>query len=101
MPKYVFIFNRLRKNILRQFIIANSLDFRKTHELPLLLKICIAKDPSFNRLTEDCEYLNTHYIETRYPVHWPTHFSKEEAEKSLQSTLMIGSFIKNKLEIDN
>lgn len=51
----------------------------------MLLKICMSKDPTFTKLAEDCEYLNTHYIETRYPVHRPTHFSHEEAEKSLQS----------------
>jgi hypothetical protein len=41
----------------------------------LLVKICLSKDPSFERIRDDCEFLNTFYIDTRYPVHWPTNFS--------------------------
>jgi hypothetical protein len=31
-------------------------------------------------LKEDCITLNTAYIETRYPVSWPTSYTKEFAE---------------------
>ncbi len=31
------------------------------------------------------EYLDTFYVETRYPVHWPTHFTLEEAERAHQA----------------
>ncbi len=32
-------------------------------------QICAAKDPSFEDLKEDCEFLNAYYVNTRYPVH--------------------------------
>ena len=64
----------------------------------MLLKVCQAKDPSFERLNGACEYLPTFYVEARYPVHWPTHFSREETEKALHSAETIRSFIKQKLE---
>lgn len=65
-----------------------------------LKKAGAAKDPSLKILTEECEYLNTFYIETRYPVHWPTKFSYEEALKAYKSAEKIFSFIKEKIKID-
>ena len=31
---------------------------------------------------DDCRFLNGFYIDTRYPVHWPTQYTKEEALKA-------------------
>ena len=92
-----FHFHQSAEKYLKAFIIANGLGFRKIHDLPLLFKQCRSKDPSFDILFDDCEYLATYYIETRYPVHWPTHFSKEEAEKAYRASENIRSFIKKKL----
>ncbi len=92
-----FHFNQSVEKYLKAFIIANRLEFRKIHDLHLLLKQCISKDASFSQLEDDCEYLATFYIETRYPVHWPTIFSKEEAEKAYRAANNVRVFIKKKL----
>jgi len=47
----------------------------------LLLNICKSKDPSLEELEADCEFLNAFYIDTRYPVHWPTHFSQGKPKR--------------------
>ncbi|MGB2929452.1 MAG: HEPN domain-containing protein [Desulfobacterales bacterium] len=93
-----FHFNQSAEKYLKAFIIANRLEFRKIHDLHLLLKQCKSNDPSFSQLEDDCEYLTTFYIETRYPVHWPTAFTKEEAEKAHRSANNIREFIKKKLQ---
>jgi HEPN domain-containing protein len=93
-----FHFNQSAEKYLKAFIIANSLEFRKIHDLHLLLKQCKSKDPSFFQLEDDCEYLATFYIETRYPVHWPTMFSKKEAEKAHRAAKNIRNFLKQKLQ---
>ena len=95
-----FHFHQTAEKYLKAYIVANGLEFRKTHDLPLLLKLCLTKDRSFEALNDDCEFLATFYIESRYPVHWPTHFSKEETEKAFQSAAAIRSFIKKKLSSD-
>jgi HEPN domain-containing protein len=92
-----FHFQQAVEKYLKSYIIANELEFLKIHDLPLLLKICLSKDPSFDQLREDCEYLTTFYVDTRYPVHWPTHFSPEETQKAFQSAEQIQSFVKSKL----
>ena len=61
-------FQQASEKYLRSFIIARELEFRKIHDLPLLLKISSSKDPSLEEIREDCEYLNPFYVDTRYPV---------------------------------
>jgi len=96
-PQICFHFQQATEKYLKAYIIANELEFLKIHDLPLLLKICLSKDPSFEQLREDCEYLTTFYVDTRYPVHCPTQFSLQETQKAFKSTERIRSFIKNKL----
>jgi HEPN domain-containing protein len=64
-----FHFQQAAEKYLKCYIIAQELEFRKVHDLPLLLKTCLSKDPSFEQPQEDCEYLTTFYVDTRYPVH--------------------------------
>lgn len=94
-----FHFEQSAEKYLKAYIIAHDLEFRKTHDLPLLLKLCETKDSSFKELSDACEYLTTFYIETRYPVHWPTHFSREETKSALGFAERIRSFIKKKLDM--
>jgi HEPN domain-containing protein len=92
-----FHFQQASEKYLKSFIIAQELELRKIHDLPLLLKICSSKDPSLEEIREDCEYLNPFYVDTRYPVHWPTNFSLHEAQKAHHSASRIRSIIKEKL----
>jgi len=94
-----FHFQQAAEKYLKAYIISRDLEFRKIHELPMLLKICLSKAPSFDDLEEECEFLNTFYVETRYPVHWPTHFSRDETEKAFQAAKAIQSFVKKKMSI--
>lgn len=63
-----------------------------------LINLCNTNDTSFKVLREYCEYLNGFYIETRYPVHWPTHYTKETAQKAQEASMYIGDFVKDKLK---
>lgn len=92
-----FHFQQAAEKYLKAYIIAHELEFRKIHDLPLLLRLCQSKDPSFEQLKDDCEFLTTYYVETRYPVHWPTNFSEKETQKAFQSASRIGSLLKEKL----
>jgi len=78
-----FHFHQSAEKCLKTFIISKGLPFSKIHDLVNLLKVCAGDDPTLASLKEDCITLNSAYIETRYPVHWPTDYSKETAEQSL------------------
>ena len=37
------------------------------------------------------------YIETRYPVHWPTNYTRETAEQFHTAAVNIARMVRNKL----
>jgi len=92
-----FHFHQAAEKYLKAFIIAHELEFRRIHDLPVLLGICLPEDPTLEELRDACEYLNAFYVETRYPVHWPTSFSREEATKALEAADQIRTAIKGKI----
>ncbi len=69
-----FHFHQAAEKYLKAYIIAHDLEFQKIHDLPILLKICMPKDPELQILLDDCKFLNRYYIDARYPVHWSTSF---------------------------
>lgn len=94
-----FHFHQAAEKYLKSFIIAWDLEFKKIHDLPVLLKPCVTKSPSLDIILEDCKFLNRFYIDTRYPVHWPTHYSKEEGLKAKTATEHIRDRVKSSLEL--
>ena len=92
-----FHFHQAAEKYLKAYVVAYDLDFRKLHDLLLLLKICATHDPAVEQLRAACEHLNAFYVETRYPVHWPTNFSGEEARRALQSAELIKAWVEGHL----
>ncbi|MFH1704101.1 MAG: HEPN domain-containing protein [Nitrospirota bacterium] len=93
-----FHFQQSAEKYLKAYIVAHGLEFKKTHDLHALLKTCTQKDTSLEQINADCEYLNTFYIETRYPVHWPTHFTEKEAVKAKSAAHRIRQWITSALD---
>ena len=92
-----FHFQQAAEKYLKAFIVAYDLEFEKIHNLIALLKICGKKDASLLSLMEQCELLNTAYIDTRYPVHWPTDYSKDKALKMQDATGEVAQVVKESL----
>ncbi len=92
-----FHFQQAAEKYLKAYIIGKGLTFQKVHDLVHLLKTCSGLDSAFTGLKEDCILLNTAYIETRYPVHWPTHYTKETAEQSCAAAVNIAGMVRNRL----
>ncbi len=92
-----FHFHQSVEKYFKAYIIANKLEFRRVHDLVWLAKHCLSQDATFDYVIEDSEYLNTFYIESRYPVQWPTDFSKNEATKAFHAAQNIRNFIIKKL----
>jgi len=93
-----FHFHQAAEKYLKAHIVAYDLEFEKIHDLPILLKICMQKDPNLQTSLEDCKFLNRYYIEARYPVQWPTRYDKKEAKKAELAAKHIRDSIKNKLK---
>jgi HEPN domain-containing protein len=93
-----FHFQQAAEKYLKAYIVAKELEFRKIHNLLILLKTCVEYDHSFDQLHEDCEILNRYYVDTRYPVHWPTHHTEDSATKAKDAADRIRNFVKEKLK---
>ncbi|MCG6536689.1 MAG: HEPN domain-containing protein, partial [Syntrophales bacterium LBB04] len=58
-----FHFQQAAEKYLKAFIVAKDLEFKKIHDLGLLLKMCMTVDTSLQNLRDDSEYLSAFYIE--------------------------------------
>ena len=92
-----FHFHQAAEKFLKTFIISRGLPFNKVHDLVNLLRVCTGNDQTLADLKEDCITLNSAYIETRYPVHWPTDYSKETAEQSLSAAQSIAFEVRKRI----
>lgn len=92
-----FHFQQASEKFLKAYIIFNRLEFGRVHDLVHLLRTCTAYDPTFADLKEDCILLNAAYIETRYPVHWPTNYSKETAEYAHAAATRIAEHVRGRI----
>ena len=90
-------FQQATEKYLKAYIVAYNLEFKKIHDLPELLRICLEKEPSFSSVSQECEFLTDYYIDTRYPVHWPAEVNQKETKEAKVSAEKIGNFVKNLL----
>lgn len=95
-----FHFQQSAEKYLKAYIVANELEFVKTHDLISLASICEAHNPSFSVIKEQCKFLNVFYIEPRYPVPWSRDVTADIVERANQAASEIGKFVKNLLGID-
>ncbi len=92
-----FHFQQAAEKYLKAFIVAKEIEFKRIHDLGLRLKMAARVDGSLEELKDDCEYLAAFYIEARYPVHWPTNFTRDEATKGLEAVRRIQGAIIERL----
>ncbi len=90
-------FQQAAEKYLKAYIIGKGLAFEKVHDLVHLLKTCSAIAPAFEELREDCILLNAPYIESRYPVHWPTNYTKETAAQARAAASNIARTVRHEL----
>lgn len=94
----MFSFSPGHRKISESLYLAFDLEFKKIHDLPVLLKSCLAIDSNLDLLLDDCIFLNRFYIDTRYPVHWPTRYNKDEALKAKKASENVRETLKNALK---
>jgi HEPN domain-containing protein len=93
-----FHYQQAAEKYLKAFIVAHELLFEKIHDLLILLSVCSRKEPTLTEMKNDCTFLNRFYINTRYPVHWPTNHTMDDAFSAQKAAQNIGNTIKKLLE---
>ena len=92
-----FHFQQAAEKYLKAIIVADDLEFQKIHDLLVLLKACSVRRLELASLMPDCKLLNRYYIDTRYPVHWPTDYSKEKAFQAQAAAISIRDTVKESI----
>lgn len=92
-----FFCQQAAEKILKGYLLEKKSSYPKTHDLTLLLKLCLKHDQNFQILQEDCFLLNPLYAEERYPFGPPIKFTKEKVEKILKACKEICKFVAEKL----
>ena len=88
-----FHFQQSAEKYLKAYIVAAELPFRLVHSLLELVKICKNHDLSAKEIEDACHYLNPFYIDTRYPVHWPTNYDKNIAREAKAATITVKNWV--------
>ncbi len=70
---------------LKGFLIKTTGELQEGHSLVKLCKKAVAYDKVLNDFIKDMAFVNTYYIETRYPAEDPLIVSKEDAEECIKS----------------
>lgn len=92
-----FHFHQAAEKYLKAYILAKGKTFRKIHNLKELVQVCISISPKLKQLLKPAAQLNPYYTETRYPIHWPIDFTRQEAQKAGQAAESIRNLVKKHL----
>lgn len=82
---------------LKGFLDFHDVEFAKIHSLIQLLDQCIAVDLKLESLKDNVVFLNTFYIETRYPGDYPS-FSIKDAKEAYLAALRVKEFVLGKIK---
>lgn len=84
------------EKMLKAYLTLKKIDFGKTHDLEVLLKLCIKEDRDFQNL--NIGDLTFYAVEVRYPEEFYTP-TLEEAKECFEIASKVKDFVFKKLEI--
>ncbi|MCX7838134.1 MAG: HEPN domain-containing protein [Anaerolineae bacterium] len=79
---------------LKAFLVSHEIDPPRTHNLIELLKLCSAKDGTFELLHPSLDLLNAYAVDIRYPGEFST---KDEARDAVKAMKHVREFVRSKL----
>lgn len=84
------------EKILKAFLSSKKIDFGRTHDLEILLKLCTEEDKDFKSL--DVGNLTDYAVEVRYPEEFYTP-TIVEAKECFEIAQKVKSFVLKKLKV--
>ncbi len=91
-----FVSQQMAEKCLKAFLVYTKKKYPKVHALEYLLTLCMESDPLFKELKEEAIFLDSLYMETRYPSDYP-EFSWKDAEDAFAAANKIKDFVMKKL----
>ena len=69
---------------LKGYLIYKSGRLYEGHSLVKLCKLAMKYENGFNRFLKDCSFVNSYYIETRFPAEEPMHVTNDEVVECIR-----------------
>ena len=82
---------------LKGYLVFKQTRINKTHDLELLVKLCIEIEQDFIALKEEVKQLNPYATDSRYPDDY-FKIDRTEVEEAILKTTKILNFVKKKIE---
>ncbi len=79
---------------LKAFLVSRHIEPPRTHNLIELLKLCVARDGTFEMIRPALESLNTYAVVIRYPG---TFATKEDARDAVKAARQVRNFMQSKV----
>lgn len=79
---------------LKGYLIAHSVSFRFVHDLIYLTQLCMAHDPTFEKLMPAIEILDEYGATTRYPMEGSVEPDIEAAKEAIRLTEQVATLVK-------
>ncbi|MBN2651511.1 MAG: HEPN domain-containing protein [Spirochaetales bacterium] len=84
------------EKLLKSFIVKNSGEIKKTHDLVEILKKCTEIDSEFEKLKQRCIDLTDYSVEIRYP--YPYEINDADMRKAIDDLEVLRAFVLAKVE---
>ncbi|MFH0727763.1 MAG: HEPN domain-containing protein [Pseudomonadota bacterium] len=81
---------------IKAFLVWHQIEFKKTHDIALLLALASKADPELSAILNDAEELTPYGAEYRYPGDYPD-VSAEDSEKTLRLATTARTEIRNRM----
>ena len=79
---------------LKGYLIAHSVPFRCVHDLIYLMQLCIARNPTFEKLMPAVEILNEYGATMRYPMEGSVETDIETAREAIRLAEQIATLVR-------
>ena len=91
-----FFIHQAVEKALKGYLIGNSWELEKTHDLVKLNGDATKFDTAFTKFVPFMEGIVDYYIESRYPIGYLVEYTREEIEKAIIDSRTFMAFVKGK-----
>lgn len=82
---------------LKGYLLSTGWRLRRIHDLGVLVKEAVARDPDFARFVEPCQRITEYYLEMRYPTGIGTSMERRTLAADLEVTYALATLIREKM----
>ncbi len=87
---------------LKAYLIWKGWELEKVHELDKLLKYCVKYDEEFTEIESECNLLNKHITDGRYPGDLPFEsIGVKDAREAIDAADKIAEFVKERIKFED